>query len=160
MRALPITITADSDRHFYLAVGSGESVQRAHGLCWDELIGLVGALTHPEVRSVPYGISKVRAVAPPDPEPNTAQPCVPRREEPAAPPAPEPMATIRIPLDQAEGLSSGMADLLCWAAGFRAALGDDLDRLPMGIEQTRETRRYLMDAIAKANGAEPEELPF
>jgi hypothetical protein len=114
------------------------------------MLGLVAALTHPEIRTTPYGISKVRAVAAEDP------PCVPRPAEPA-----EPMATVRIPLAQAERLSESMADLLCWLNGFRAALHDDqLDRLPMGIEQTREARRLIRTAIAEATGEEPEPLPF
>ncbi|ACL61716.1 hypothetical protein [Methylobacterium nodulans] len=159
MRALPITITANDSGHFNLTVGHGENTQHATGLAWDELLGMVGVLTHPEIRSAPYGISKVRAVG--APEPDAPAPCVPRHQEPAPPPLPEPMAVIRIPLDQANQLSSGMADLLCWLGGFRAALHNDaLDRLPMGIDQTREARRLIRAAISDATGDDFAELPF
>ncbi|MGP4849582.1 hypothetical protein ACTXGQ_36135, partial [Marinobacter sp. 1Y8] len=67
---------------------------------------------------------------------------------------------LPITLAQADRFSSGMADLLCWARGFMAARPDDSDSHPMGVNQTRDLRLALIDAIAAARGQEPEELPF
>lgn len=66
---------------------------------------------------------------------------------------------LPINLAQADRFSLGMADLLCWARGFMAARPDDGDLHPMGVNQTRDLRLALIDAIA-ARGQEPEELPF
>ncbi|GJE01454.1 hypothetical protein [Methylobacterium isbiliense] len=149
MRALPILIEADGDTTLTLTVGTGAAAQTVTGLLWDEMLGLVAALSHHEIRSTYYGLSKVRAAGAEEP------PCVPRPAEPA-----EPMVTVRIPLAQARRLSEGLLDLLCWSAGFTAACGDDVHRTPYGVEQTRETRRLIRTAIAEATGEEPEPLPF
>lgn len=149
MRALPILITADGAVHFNLRVGTLDAAQDAAGLAFDEMLGLVAALTHPEIRTVPYGLSKVRAAGAEEP------PCVPRPAKTA-----ETTVTVRIPLAQARRLSEGLSDLLCWAAGFTAACGDDVHRTPYGVEQTREARRLIRTAIAEATGEEPEPLPF
>lgn len=76
--------------------------------------------------------------------------------------APTNTAVLVLPLAEAERLSEGMADLLCWVGGFRAACPDDLDRHPMGVEETREIRIALKRAIARARGDSPpeEEMPF
>lgn len=148
MRALPIVISSAGSA-FNVFVGSGPEGQQSNGLNWDEMLGTVAALTHPEIRTTPYGISKVRAAGAEEP------PCVPRPAEAA-----EPMVTVRIPLAQARRLSEGMSDLLCWAAGFTAGCGDDVHRMPYGVQQTREARRFLRAAIAEATGEEPEPLPF
>ncbi|ACL58496.1 hypothetical protein [Methylobacterium nodulans] len=152
MRALPITITADDSRHFNLAIGNGENTQHATGLAWDELLGMVGVLTHPEIRSAPYGISKVRAVAAEE------APCVPRREEPAL--TTEPLAVIRMTIVQAERLTAAMSELLAWCEGFRAALGDDPTRQPPGIEHAFAARNLIRTALHEARGDESGDLPF
>lgn len=59
--------------------------------------------------------------------------------------------TLNITLEEAERLSFGMSDLLCWASGFNAALGnDDLDRRPMGIEAVRAMNISLKQAIDRS----------
>lgn len=59
--------------------------------------------------------------------------------------------TITITLDRefADTLSSGLSDLLCWAAGFNAALSpsEDHDRRPMGIHAAREINIKLKSAL-------------
>ncbi|ACL57478.1 hypothetical protein [Methylobacterium nodulans] len=161
MRALPITITADDSGHFNLAIGNGENTQHATGLAWDELLGMVGVLTHPEIQSAPYGISKVRAVAAPERgevAPDVV-PCVPRREEP---PAPD-MAEIRLPAETAYQIAAGLADLLWWAKGFNAARPTDAtttdDRAPC-LERLREVRSLLLGAANAARGVKDAEILF
>lgn len=77
-----------------------------------------------------------------------------------APPADT--VTLTLPVAEAARLSEGMADLLCWVRGFKAACPEDLDRHPMGIEETRDLRIALRRAIAQARGEFPPEqdLPF
>ncbi|ACL57604.1 hypothetical protein [Methylobacterium nodulans] len=161
MRALPITITADDSGHFNLTVGHGENTQHATGLAWDELLGMVGVLTHPEIRSAPYGISKVRAAAGAkrgESAPDVA-PCVPRREKP---PAPD-MAEIRLPAETAYQIAAGLADLLWWAKGFNAARPTEAtttdDRAPC-LERLREVRSLLLGAANAARGVKDAEIPF
>jgi hypothetical protein len=63
----------------------------------------------------------------------------------------EPVVTLEMSVRQAEWLSSGLSDLLCWARGFNAALPpDEHDRSPMGISQTREMNIALKRAIERA----------
>lgn len=62
----------------------------------------------------------------------------------------EPIVTLRMSMTQAEAATAGMSDLLCWARGFRAALGDDTDRAPMGTEMIREMNIALKRAIERA----------
>lgn len=55
--------------------------------------------------------------------------------------------TITLRREEAEELRLGLCDLLCWCAGFKAALGDDTERMPMGISETRELSLKLRDAL-------------
>ncbi len=58
--------------------------------------------------------------------------------------------TIIMTLEKAESLRDGMADLLCWCRGFRAALGSDVgEREPFGDWAVREMNIDLKDAIAR-----------
>ncbi|MDV2984179.1 UNVERIFIED_CONTAM: hypothetical protein Q9R58_07680 [Methylobacteriaceae bacterium AG10] len=60
--------------------------------------------------------------------------------------------TIKLSVEDAQHLSSGMADLLCWCRGFIAGRADDHDSHPMGIEETRTLRLKLMSALEEARG--------
>lgn len=63
----------------------------------------------------------------------------------------EPVITIEMSMRQAEWVSNGLSDLLCWAQGFNAALSqDDHDRSPMGVSQAREMNIALKRAIERA----------
>jgi hypothetical protein len=58
---------------------------------------------------------------------------------------------IDLSVQDAEALTLGLSDLLCWCRGFNAALGqDDLDRRPMGVETTRQMNEILKRALDKA----------
>ncbi len=62
--------------------------------------------------------------------------------------------TITLPKDKAESLRDGLADLLCWCRGFRAALGpENLEREPFGDWAAREMNTTLKDALARAEKA-------
>ena len=63
----------------------------------------------------------------------------------------EPIVTIRMSKSQAEYVSSGMSDLLCWANGFMAAQGEDFRYDPMGTNQIRELNIKLKKAIEDAS---------
>lgn len=67
----------------------------------------------------------------------------------------EPVVTLRMSLSQAETVSSGMSDLLCWANGFMAAKGGDFRYDPMGVHQIRELNIALKSAMARAEKEEP-----
>lgn len=58
-------------------------------------------------------------------------------------------AAVILPKAEAERLSSGISDILCWAAGFKAALGDDTGRAPLGVEDVRTLNIKLKTAIEK-----------
>lgn len=58
--------------------------------------------------------------------------------------------TISIPLDEAQDLSFGISDLLCWCRGFAAGAGPDADSLPMGCSAAREMNIKLKKAINEA----------
>ena len=73
---------------------------------------------------------------------------------PPARPALERVVTITLPVSEARNLCAGMADLLCWIAGFKAACPDDSDRHPMGVHDTRNVRIFLMSAIERAQPIE------
>lgn len=64
----------------------------------------------------------------------------------------EPIVTLRMTKTQAESLTFGISDFLCWAAGFNAALNpsEDHDRRPMGVTHIRELNIALKRAIDKA----------
>lgn len=58
---------------------------------------------------------------------------------------------ITLPLDEAKRISAGLADLLCWCRGFKAAQReDDYDCGPLGISETRDFSAELKGAIDKA----------
>lgn len=63
----------------------------------------------------------------------------------------EPVVTIQLSKSQAEYVSSGMSDLLCWANGFMAAQGEDFRYDPMGTHQIREFNIKLKKAIEDAS---------
>lgn len=69
-----------------------------------------------------------------------------------APPKFKP-STITITIDrkEAEAISLGLADLLCWLRGFEAARhGTELDRDgPMGINDLRNIRTKLNSELEK-----------
>ena len=66
----------------------------------------------------------------------------------------EPIIAIHMRAEHAEKLSDMMSDLLCWARGFKAALGsDDYGREPMGIEAVRTIRETIKKAQRAAAGA-------
>jgi hypothetical protein len=64
----------------------------------------------------------------------------------------EPVVTLAMSKTQAEWVSHGLSDQLCWCNGFNAALSpaDDHDRRPMGISQMRELNIALKRAIERA----------
>lgn len=61
--------------------------------------------------------------------------------------------TITITLDRefADTLSAGLSDLLCWAAGYNAAISphEDYDRRPLGIHAAREINIKLKSALGR-----------
>lgn len=58
--------------------------------------------------------------------------------------------TITMSLDEAKRISAGLADLLCWCRGFKAAQReDDYDCGPLGIPQTRDISAEMKSAIDK-----------
>ncbi len=66
----------------------------------------------------------------------------------------EPLLQLRMTASQAESISDGLSDLLCWTQGFKAALGrDDFDREPMGIETVRRVRETITKAQRAADKA-------
>lgn len=68
----------------------------------------------------------------------------------------EPVVSVEMGMSQAEDLSLRISDLLCWCAGFNAALGaDDHDRRPMGVEAIRELNIALKRAMRKAEKDSP-----
>lgn len=60
----------------------------------------------------------------------------------------EKTVTITLSFKQAEELSSGMSDLLCWCRGYKA--GYDGSYAPFGDDETREMNALLKDAIRAA----------
>ncbi len=74
------------------------------------------------------------------------------------PPNPPPSTTVilEIPRHEAEEISEGLADLLCWCCGFVAALPEELSRHPLNWEVAREIRLKLMAAL----GNKGREIPF
>lgn len=62
-----------------------------------------------------------------------------------------PKVTIELSFDEAESLDFGLSDLLCWAAGYHAAIGDDEPkRNVLGVEEARRMRIKLNDALIAA----------
>jgi hypothetical protein len=62
----------------------------------------------------------------------------------------EPVVTLQLSLSQAESVSSGLSDYLCWARGFMAAKGEDFRFEPLGVETTRELNIALKRAMREA----------
>lgn len=62
----------------------------------------------------------------------------------------EPVVTLRMSKSQADYVSSGLSDLLCWSNGFMAAKGEDFRFDPMGTNQIRELNIALKKAIEAA----------
>ncbi|WP_298704555.1 hypothetical protein [uncultured Variovorax sp.] len=71
-----------------------------------------------------------------------------------------PGLALRFTTDRAAVLSEGMSDLLCWCAGFSAAISHEPDRHPYGVEAVRIVREELRAAVLAARGLQDEELPF
>jgi hypothetical protein len=65
-------------------------------------------------------------------------------------PDPDPTATLTLSLNEAETLSNGLSDILCWCRGFIAGRGQVTDNDPMGIESVREMNIRLKAAIRRA----------
>jgi hypothetical protein len=59
----------------------------------------------------------------------------------------EPQVVLRLTLREANSLQHGMADLLCWSAGFRSARTEDTSTHPMGTAEVRDMRDHLRRAI-------------
>lgn len=64
--------------------------------------------------------------------------------------------TLRMSLNEADALSSELSDLLCWCAGFNAALSpsEDHDRRPYGVDAARKLNLKIKSAIHKAGTEE------
>lgn len=133
--ATSFTVTLDGPGTFAIEAAG----RRANRLTFDEMLGALVALAHPDIGVMPplmHGAgSEHVAKAPTD-------------------------VTLKLPLALAEVLSEGLADLLCWCRGFVAAAPDSPERHPMGVAETRDMRVRLDAAIADARGIEPKELPF
>jgi hypothetical protein len=135
MAGLPIVITPDDDRHYDIRQGDALAV----GLAFDEMLGTIATLTHPEITKGLYGMPK-----PPRPAPDG-----------------ETRIVVSLSVEEAQRVSESMADLLCWARGFRAARPDDSDAHPLGVEGLRDLRIKLRRAIGEATGHAVEaDLPF
>lgn len=71
------------------------------------------------------------------------------KNQPIPIPGPE-MVTITVTREDAEALRYGLSDLLCWCAGFTAALGDDCSRAPYGVTEARELGLRLRTALNRS----------
>ncbi len=67
--------------------------------------------------------------------------------------------TITITLDRKKAgrLGEGMADLLCWCRGYMAGRPEHDQFSPMGVDETREIRLAILDALNDGAGRE---MPF
>lgn len=63
--------------------------------------------------------------------------------------------TIILDEEQAERLSDGIADVLCWLSGYRSARPDDRDLAVLNIEAVRDMNIAIQDAIARQDGEVP-----
>lgn len=61
----------------------------------------------------------------------------------------EPIVTLEMSKSQAEYVSAGLSDILCWCNGFMAAKGEDYRYDPMGTMQIRELNIALKKAIER-----------
>ena len=65
----------------------------------------------------------------------------------------ETMVSLHMPLEAAESFSLALSDVLCWCAGFEAALTDlDSRTGPMGTERLRDLNIDLKNAMSRAEG--------
>lgn len=139
VKPLRMVITQGHDSHFTMTYGPAaadgkfgnpDEVKRSQQLAFGELLEMVAKIaSHNEVRGPvfdenPHFMIKHGRV-------------------------PYGYAAVILPKDQAERLSSDLSDILCWAAGFKAALGDDLSRAPLGVEGVRDLNIKLKSAIQK-----------
>jgi hypothetical protein len=64
--------------------------------------------------------------------------------------------TVRMSMEEAETLSAAMSDLLCWCAGFNAALSpsEDHHRRPYGVNAARELNIKIKSAMDQAEKEE------
>lgn len=60
--------------------------------------------------------------------------------------------TLTLRKEQAEAISYGLSDLLCWCRGYAAAKGDDTQHLPMGVDDAREINIKIKAALDNAEG--------
>ena len=63
---------------------------------------------------------------------------------------------IRLSMNEAEALSNRLSDLLCWCAGFNAALSpsEDHDRRPYGLDGARVLNIKIKSAMDQAEKEE------
>lgn len=118
----------------------------ADGLCWDEMIGQVINLT------IPGGGGRLYAMRTEAERTAEKQRHEERLRQNEA--RHRSVVTIEYTVDGARQLSSGLADILCWAAGFRAARSDDPSSHPMGIHAVRDFRDVLEREIARTTSNE------
>lgn len=65
---------------------------------------------------------------------------------------------ITLPYDEAESISNGMSDILCWLDGFkagRAGFADCGASGPMGVERARTMNIALKRALDEADKTTP-----
>lgn len=60
------------------------------------------------------------------------------------------VVTLTLTMDEAEHLSSGVADLLCWCRGYMAGISENTSNAPIGVEETRTLRIKLKQAMNAA----------
>lgn len=62
---------------------------------------------------------------------------------------------VQMTKEEAEILSNGLSDLLCWCAGFNAALSpsEDHDRRPYGLGAARDINIKIKKAIYDAENS-------
>ena len=63
-----------------------------------------------------------------------------------------PTVTITLTVEEAEAISFGLSDLLCWHSGYaaaREAISCCTSNDPMGIERTRDMNLKIKDALHK-----------
>lgn len=110
------------------------------GLNWDEMVGQVAGLTHPQLRKPHYPM-----LTPEESAERERQLAVRRARSPEQPVA------VAFSREQAERLQQGLADLLCWCRGYIAATVDDFGQTgPIGVQACRDLNIALKRAIDDA----------
>lgn len=140
--ALPPIVIMQVDGAFTVQRGDLSAVR----LCWDEMLGQVVNLTWPS------GGGRLYAMQTEDERVAERRRHEQRRSENEA--RRRAIVTIEYPIEGARRLDASLADILCWAAGFRAARTDDTSTYPMGVEAVREIRAALTRAIEQAQSDE------